>query len=119
MREVVYRPRAAFDLESIVIYIGEVRGNRTAARQIYASIKKEVEELTAMPTLGRPFLDDALGRQDFRSWLAGSYRVFYTFDDEALTVWRVIHTRQDIDDFALIDWGEEEQSPSARRRPDR
>ena len=34
--------------------------------------------------------------------------VFYTYDEEFLTVRRVIHTRQDIDDFALIDWEEDE-----------
>lgn len=78
------------------------------ARQTYTSIKAAVKELCAMPTLGRPFIDEALGRRDIRSWLVGNYRVFYTYDEEFLTVRRVIHTRQDIDDFALIDWEEDE-----------
>ncbi|MEC4184017.1 type II toxin-antitoxin system RelE/ParE family toxin [Adlercreutzia sp. R21] len=103
MREPVYRPRAAFDLESIIIYVGEVCRNPAAARQIYTSIKTEVQELCAMPTLGRPFIDDSLSRRNFRSWLVGNYRVFYTYDEDFLTVWRVIHSRQDIDDFAFID----------------
>ena len=60
-----------------------------------------------MPTLGRPFIDESLSRRDIRSWLVGNYRVFYTYDEEFLTVRRVIHTRQDIDDFALIDWEED------------
>ena len=99
MREPIYRPRAAFDLESIIIYVGEVCRNPAAARQTYTSIKAAVKELCAMPTLGR---------RDIRSWLVGNYRVFYTYDEEFLTVRRVIHTRQDIDDFALIDWEEDE-----------
>ena len=108
MREPIYRPRAAFDLESIIIYVGEVCRNPAAARQTYTSIKAAVKELCAMPTLGRPFIDEALGRRDIRSWLVGNYRVFYTYDEEFLTVRRVIHTRQDIDDFALIDLEEDE-----------
>lgn len=108
MREPVYRPRAAFDLESIVIYVGEVCRNPASARQTYESIRAAVKELCDMPTLGRPFIDESLGRRSFRTWLVGSYRVFYTYDDNALTVWRVIHTRRDIDDFALIDWDEDD-----------
>ena len=107
MREPIYRPRAAFDLESIIIYVGEVCRNPVAARQTYTSIKAAVKELCAMPTLGRPFIDESLSRRDIRSWLVGNYRVFYTYDEDFLTVRRVIHTRQDIDDFALIDWEED------------
>lgn len=106
MREPVYRPRAAFDLESIIIYVGEVCRNPKAARQTYNDIKAAVRELCSMPTLGRPFMDEALARKSFRTWLVGNYRVFYTYNEELLTVWRVIHTRQEIDDFALIDWEE-------------
>lgn len=101
-------PPRGLDLESIIIYVGEVCRNPAAARQTYTSIKAAVKELCAMPTLGRPFIDEALGRRDIRSWLVGNYRVFYTYDEEFLTVRRVIHTRQDIDDFALIDWEEDE-----------
>lgn len=116
MREAVYRPRAAFDLESIVIYVGEVCHNPVAARQTYDTIRAAVGELYAMPTLGRPFVDEALGHRDFRTWLVGNYRVFYTYDEDLLTVWRVIHTRRDIDDFALIDW-EEGSEPEREQQP--
>lgn len=108
MREPIYRPRAAFDLESIVVYVGEVCRNPDAARQTYTSIGAAVKDLCAMPTLGRPFADEALNRRNFRSWLVGNYRVFYTYNEEFLTVWRVIHTRRDIDDFAFIDWEDDE-----------
>ena len=84
MREIRYRPRATFDLESIV--------------------QEAIALLGDMPTLGKPFSDDSLDRKNYRSYLAGSYRVFYTFGEESLTVWRVVHTRQDIDDYAFVDW---------------
>lgn len=108
MREPAYRPRAALDLESMVIYVGEVCRNPQSARHIYESIMAAVRDLCAMPTMGRPFVGESLSRRSFRSWLVGNYRVLYTYDDETLTVWRVIHARQDIDDFALIDWPEED-----------
>lgn len=112
MREIHYRPRAKFDMESIAIYLGEVCRNPGAARSIYESIKGAVQDLAAVPTLGRPFMDETLVRRAYRSWLVGSYRVFYSFDDHTLTVWRVIHNRQDIDDFAFIEWKWEEEGES-------
>ena len=101
-----FRPRAAFDLESLVVYLGEVLGSPQAARETYAAIIDAVDRLCEMPTLGRPFFDDALEREGYRWHLVGHYRIFYTHSAEVLTVWRVLHTRQDLDDYALIDWEE-------------
>lgn len=107
MRTVRYRPRAAFDLESIVIHLGEVCQNPTLARSTYSSIVGAVQTLAQMPTMGRPFIDETITSRAYRSWLVGSYRVFYSFDAESLTVWRVIHNRQEIDDYAFVEWREE------------
>ena len=38
--------------------------------------------------------------------MVGKYRVFYRCDNEVVTVWRIIHCSQDIDEFELIDWVE-------------
>ena len=81
MRTPAFRPRAALDLESLVVYL-------------------------EMPTLGRSFLDDSLEGEAYRWHLVGQYRIFYTHSAETLTVWRILHTRQDLDGYALIDWGE-------------
>lgn len=108
MREVSYRPRAKFDLESMAIYLGEVCRNPTAARSTYTALVEAVKRLAEMPTLGRPFIDETLTKRDYRSWLVGSYRIFYSFDESSLTVWRVIHNRQEIDDYAFIEWREDD-----------
>lgn len=100
-----YRPRAAFDLESIVIYVGEVLKSRQAAKRLYEGIRSKVLELCEMSEMGRVFRDDLLGRQ-YRCALFDNYRIFYSCDKEVLTVWRIVHARQDIDDFALIGWDE-------------
>ena len=88
----LYRPRAAYDLESIVIYLGEVQKVPKSARKVYDSIVKSIDHLCETPELGRPFADERLSHQGYRS-----------FNSENLIVWRIIHTRQDIDDFAFID----------------
>ena len=51
-------------------------------------------------------LDDSLEGEAYRWHLVGQYRIFYTHSAETLTVWRILHTRQDLDGYALIDWGE-------------
>ena len=104
MRAPAFRPRAALDLESLVVYLGEVLRSPQAARDTYAAILDAVDRLCVMPTLGRPFFDDALEREGYRWHLVGHYRIFYTYSTETLTVWRILHTRQDLDGYALIDW---------------
>lgn len=104
MRTPVYRPRASFDLESIVIYVGEVLGMHQSAKRLFHDVVEEVNALCDMPHIGRPFFDEALERKNYRTHLVGQHRIFYSFDKETLTVWRIVHTRQDIDDYALIDW---------------
>lgn len=102
-RHVRYRPRAALDLESAILYVGETCAAPKAAKQLYTSITEALDSLSALPTLGKLFQDDNLAQDSYRSWLVGNYRIFYTYDDEWLTVWRIVHTRQDIGDSALED----------------
>lgn len=41
-----------FDLESIAIYMGEVKGSSKAAKNVYAQIMDAVDLLCEMPNLG-------------------------------------------------------------------
>ncbi len=106
MRQLSYGPRAAIDIESIIIYVGEVLRAPEAAESLYRKIRQTVQDLCATPEIGRPYYDETLDRKQYRSFLVEQYRIFYTYDEKTLTVWRVIHTRQDIDDYALIEWNE-------------
>ena len=101
IRHVRYRPRAAVDLESAVVYLGEVRQAPQAAKRLFDGITQALANLCAMPTMGKPFSDDNLDRKMYRTWLVGHHRIFYSFDDEWLTVWRIVHTSQDIDNYAI------------------
>ena len=104
MREVAYRPRALFDLESIVAYIGEVLQTPSAARKTYDSIVNTIELLSETPGLGKVFMDSRLDAAQYRSFLSGAYRIFYSFDETTLIIWRIVHAKQDIDDMTIVDW---------------
>lgn len=99
----VWRPRARRDMESIIIYKGEVQGQPAAARKLYEKICDVIDLLCATPGIGKPFADARLNRQGYRSFLVGRYRVFYSHDEEELLVWRIVHTRQEIDEFEFVD----------------
>lgn len=106
MREVVYRRRAAWDIESIITYTSVILGSPQAAENWYAQLQSTLDLLCEQPLLGREFNDDYLKHHNRRSFLVGKYRLFYSFTPDTLTVWRVLHTTQDLDDYALINWSE-------------
>lgn len=89
--------------ESIAIYIGEVKGLPKAAKNVYAQIMDAVDLLCEMPDLGKQFGDSALEVRGYRTYLAGNYRIFYAHDEETLIIWRIVHVRQDIDDYGLVE----------------
>lgn len=101
-RTTVYRPRAACDIESIVVYIGSILDAPQAAKVWYEQLQSALDALGDMPTLGKRFDDDMLSHHDMRTYRVGQYRLFYTFTETTVTVWRVLHTRQDIDDYAIM-----------------
>ena len=103
-RQVIYRPRAKWDLESIVVYIGQVQGSPEAAKKLFESITNAISNLCEMPELGRRISDERLDRKHYNSWLVNNYRIFYSYDTDSLTVWRIVHTSQDLDDYSLVEF---------------
>lgn len=103
MRKIEMRPRAKYDLRSLVAYISYVLKQPDAARAIKEDLVSAIKALANTPTIGRVLSDKQL-KTNYRSWLVGNYRIIYTCDDNTLTVWRILHVRQDIDDYDLIDF---------------
>ena len=102
MRDIQLRPRAQLDLESIYLYLAMAQAAPQAAERVAAKLYESMERLAEFPELGSLVKDSGLER-DYRRMLSGSYWLYYTHDDERLTVWRIFHARQDIDDFTLVD----------------
>ena len=102
----LWRPRATYDIESAVAYLGQVLENPAAARNLYIRVKDQVELLCRFPDMGKPFTDPFLEGRGYRTFLVDQYRLFYTHDEATLTIWRFIHTRRDIDAYALVDFSD-------------
>ena len=73
-----------------------------ATKNVYAQIMDAVDLLCEMSDLGKQFGDRALEVRGYRTYLVGNYRIFYTHDEETLMIWRIVHVRQDIDDYRLV-----------------
>lgn len=103
MLEVEIRPRAQLDLESIYIHIAVVLASPQTAADTVEAIYQAIERVADLPDLGAPFESGRLSRP-YRRTLAKNHWVYYSTEGERLTIWRIFHTRQDVDDSTLIDY---------------
>ena len=92
MREVVKRPRAYADLESIWLYTYEQWGEEQAARYL-RQLNDRIMELAAKPERGKS--REAL-RAGYYSIRVGRHVVFYTFTDQMVGIERVLHGQMDM-----------------------
>ncbi len=103
MRKLQWRPRAHLDRESIALHLGVERGNPQAALKVMQSIDEALELVLSSPEIGKRFAMGNDGSREYRRIRAGSYIIFYVFDSETVTVFRVLHQRQNIDTCTLVD----------------
>ena len=102
MLNIEFRPRAQLDLESIYIHIAVVLGAPQAANKQLEKLYEAVELLAKFPDLGKRLEDGELSRP-YRQFLCGSHWMLYAHSENTLTIWRIIHTSQDIDDYTYLD----------------
>ena len=103
MREIAIRQRAQLDIESIFIYIAFEAGEPQAAHETIDALYAAFERIADLPESGMRFASDDLDRE-YRRTLVRKHWVYYTFDDSSVTIWRVFHTRQDIDTMTLVEY---------------
>lgn len=101
--EVRWRPRAHLDRESIAIYLAVERNVPSAALAAMKSIDAAIERARLFPEMGGHFRSRSLDHTEYRTVLANPYTVYYRFDSRQLTVYRILHQRQDISDYTLMD----------------
>lgn len=97
-----FRPRAQIDRESIAIYIGFECGMPQAARDVIGKIDAATHRVREFPDSGGRFYDASLANAEYRTVKAGKYTVFYRYDSQAITVYRILHHRQDIDSYSFV-----------------
>ena len=104
MLSLEWRPRALLDRESIALYLGHECGNPKAALKVVRAIDQALQQACDFPEIGKPFTHEVLAREGYRQLVVRQYLVFYTHDAARLTVQRILHQHQDIDDYALIEF---------------
>ena len=97
-----WRPRANLDRQSIAIYLGIECGNPEAALKAIATIDEAIEHIRLQPNLGKRFRHERL-RNEYRMVQAHPYTIFCRADDCCVTIYRIMHQRQNISDYELIE----------------
>lgn len=103
MLDLAWRPRAHLDRESIAIYLGLECKNPQAAFSTIRRIDAAIEHVRSLPDAGGRFIAKGLNHREYRTVLANPYTVYYRLDDTTLTVCRILHQRQSIDTYSLVD----------------
>ncbi len=100
MLDLRWRPRAHLDRESIAIYLGVEQHSPQAALDTIKRIDDAILFAREFPDAGGRYRRDEL-QHEYRTVLANPYAIYYRFDDEALTVYRILHQHQDLDTYVL------------------
>jgi antitoxin ParD1/3/4/toxin ParE1/3/4 len=87
MRKLLIQPQARLDLLEIWHYIAE--NSPEAATRVTDKIESAIRGLAEMPGKGHRRAD--VTDPQYRFWSVYSYVIAYRFDDESLTVVRVVH----------------------------
>ena len=104
MLELVWRTRAHLDRESIAIYLGVECGSPKDALSTMKAIDSAIERVRTFPDSGGRFQIDNLEHREYRTVRAGSYTVYYRYDEGTLTVYRILHQRRDITSSSLVEF---------------
>ncbi|MCH2487460.1 MAG: type II toxin-antitoxin system RelE/ParE family toxin [Erythrobacter sp.] len=92
MLDVVYRPRAAQQIDAIADYTIAEWG-QAQARHYVANLRRQIEFATEFPGIGSSVTGLP---EDYRKIRSGSHRVIYRVANTRLIVVRIIHEREDV-----------------------
>ena len=96
-RKILVLPEAEYDIEDTYNYIAETNGDR--AMQFFDAARQTFATLSRTPGLGQLYTSDEADISDLHRWFIKSFRsylIFYRFNDEILTIARVIDGRRDL-----------------------
>lgn len=96
-----WRPRANLDRKSIAIYLGVECDNPKAALKAIKSIDETIERIRQFPQIGKRFRHERLANE-YRMVQASPYIIFYRIVDNSIMIYRILHQRQNIDDYEFV-----------------
>lgn len=103
MLKLKWRPRAHLDRESIALYLGYERKQPQAALDTIRNIDAAIDHVRSFPDSGGRFQMEELRHTEYRTIHANPYTVYYRFDETTLTVYRILHQKQEISVYSLVD----------------
>ena len=92
--DLVLSPAFRNDLNEIEEYIGD--SSPAAARKVVRDIVSKVETLKIFPESGPVFKSVAILKMNLRFFSCGSYMILYSYEDEIISVLRVLHMKRNI-----------------------
>lgn len=104
MHELRWRPRAHLDRESIAIYLGVECASPSAALNAVREIDAAIERMRVIPDAGGIVRTRGREGREYRTALANPYTIYYRFDENTVTIYRILHQRQDIDTYTFAEW---------------
>lgn len=92
MRKLLIQPKARVDLLEIWHHIAQ--DNLSAANRVSQKLDEAIRRLADMPTKGHRRAD--VRHPDYRFWTVYSFVIAYRFDEQTLSVVRVVHGRRNL-----------------------
>jgi addiction module RelE/StbE family toxin len=86
-------PVATDDLQEIKIYISEE--NIDTATKIIKDIVAKIESLSEFPEMGTMLMYKIRLKSKYRYILCGQYLIFYIYEDNIVSIQRILHGKRD------------------------
>lgn len=95
--KVIFEPKAVSDLNGIIKYISEILKEPEIAKRIYASIKKQILSLEAMPYRCKLVNEEPFFKMGVRKFPVENYTAFYFVNEEskAVHIFRILYNRRE------------------------
>lgn len=88
-------PLVVEDLKQIKAYISNELGNPNSALKIVKNIMERYSKLTEFPNMGVTLSNLIDIKTNFRYLICDTYIVFYKVDQEYVSIYRILSSRQD------------------------
>jgi toxin ParE1/3/4 len=96
-RSISIQPKVSQDIDQVYRYFTET--DRDRAMAFFDAVRQTFAELARIPGMGKIYDSGEDDINDLRRWFVKGFKTFlivYRFDDEVVTIVRVIDGRQDI-----------------------
>lgn len=106
MNRIRLNPKALEDLKGIKAYISEELDNPSAAKKILSGIIESYERLIDFPFMGRDLSSKINIKTDYRYLVCDKYIVFYKYDEQYISIYRVLYSKRDYLNILFMDENE-------------